>query len=64
MTLETVVFLLNVVNSLSLSASAENFAEVATAIQNAKSELDAEVVRLTENTVPADVTPLPKRARK
>ena len=48
MTLETVVFLLNVVNSLSLSAGAENFAEVAASIQAAKSELDAEIVRLTD----------------
>ena len=48
MTLETTTFLISVVNSLTLSAGADNFAEVADSIKTAKEELNAEIIRCTE----------------
>lgn len=47
MTLETAVFLINIVSNLTLSVGEDNFAQVAASVVQAKEELHAEIVRLT-----------------
>ncbi len=51
MTLETVGFLLNLVNSLNLAVANENFADTARLIQQVKAELNEEVILLTAPVV-------------